>query len=732
MKKTGRWLAVIVLLSGVVAAQEVPAPAPDEPVEKVSTQLIQIDVTVTDKNGKVVQGLTADDFEIIENGEKQGISNISFISKVNRGVIAAGTEPIVNDPTGLPRALTAGEVRRTIAVVVDDLNLSFLSVDHTRKALRRFVDLQMEPSDLVAIIRTGGGVGTLQQFTSDKRLLHAAIDKIRWNPLGGSFDSLASVGQTDADISDRFTRESDLVAGGKTKQTTVTLTRESATEKKADDFKVPKIAASQEEGLYAQTSLGTVRYVIAGITQLPGRKTLMFFSDGITIGNESNKSRSASVFKYLEQVVDVANRSSVVVYTFDTKGMRSMSIGASDNTYEIIDGHRGAKERERTFEFKESQDGLSYFARQTGGKAVLNTDDLGGGIQRALDEQTGYYLLAYMPDAENFDPVTRKLNQFSVKVKRTGLNVSYRSGFFVNGPADAGPSQLAADREMADALLSPFSRNGIALNMNALFARESDQGAYVRTFLHIDARDLRFSDAKGGWKTAVFDVAAMLVGDEGAKFEKNESKFTIRTKGPTYEAMLRNGFVYVLMIPVAKPGLYQCRVALRDAGSGKIGSASQVIDVPDLSKKRLAVSSLVVEGVSPAGWQGLTQGSYQKVNGQVHAASTLMYDTVLRQFAPGNILRYGFEAYNLTLDQTSRPQIETQASVLQDGATVVEGKINRLDSRTLERRHDARVSGALTLTPDMAAGDYVFRVVVRDLIAGRESIQLLPFQIVSK
>jgi len=134
-------------------------------------------------------------------------------------------------PTAVPEPVQRSSIHRTIAIVLDDLNLSFGSIYQTRKSLRKFVDEQMQPDDLVAIIRTGGGVGALQQFTTDKRVLYAAIDKLRWNP-ASDVESLTSVSQNDSDITDRFRREGDSVAGGSGKQTTVVLPGDNAHNKK--------------------------------------------------------------------------------------------------------------------------------------------------------------------------------------------------------------------------------------------------------------------------------------------------------------------------------------------------------------------------------------------------------------------------------------------------------------------------------------------------------------------
>ena len=718
-------IGITIVLTISLFAMSFPQTTPDEDgkVVKVSTDLIQLDVSVTDKNGKVVPGLSQDDFELFENGERQVISNFGFVSRTAGGAnLGAAAARSGSNATISKKPLTAATVRRTIAVVVDDLNLSFGSIHLARKSLRKFVDEQMEPDDLVAIIRTRGGVGALQQFTSDKRILHAAIDRLRWNPSAG-FDSLSSVGQRDSDISERFTRESDNVAGGKSKTQTTVLVGESAHDKKSADG--AKNASSQESGIYVQSSLGAIKYVVSGMGKLPGRKAMMLFSDGIDIGNDSGKSRASSIYGYLQDIADLANRSSVVVYTFDTKGMRSMSIAASDNTYEIIDGHRGQKETARLNDFKDSQDGLVYFADRTGGRAFLNSDNLNWGIERAMDEQAGYYLLAYVPDADNFDAAKRRFSKLEIKVKRPGLKVSYRSGFFTGGEQSA-PSNVESSRTLANVLVSPFTQNDIALNIAALYADDKNDGPYVRSFLHIDARNLKFHDDSAGWKVATFDILAAAFGDNGVPADSKESTYTIKTKGATYEAMLERGFVYVLPVPLKKPGLYQFRVAVRDTDTGAIGSAYQILEVPDVSKRGLVLSSLAVENVSNETWRNISSGKVGTRPGQVQIPSTLLYDTVLRRFKPGSVLRYGYEVY----DESGTREIETRATIHRDNTVVLNGSTNRIDVSNQKDPRRIKLSGAITLAPSLEPGDYVLQITVFDRAKNRSAMQVLPFEIV--
>jgi VWFA-related protein len=725
-------------LTVAFAQQPTPSP-PEDQVVRISTDLIQIDVTVTDKNGKVVPGLGMDDFEVYENGEKQTLTTANFMRKLVGGATIGGQNAGAAKPgdvitAGPQTPITPGSVRRTIAIVVDDLNMSFGSVYYARKALHRFVDQQMEPGDLVAIIRTAGAVGALQQFTSDKRLLTAAVDAIRWNPLTSEVEALTPTGQTAQEVSERFTTESNVVAQRAGQDTSGRLSNmrphESITQTKARDFNDLKNANPLQAGIYAQASLGAMRYIVQGMNELPGRKVMMLFSDGVEIASDGTKSRNSVVYEMLQDLAEFANRSSVVVYTFDTKGMKSMSIQASDSTYEVIDGHRGQKERLRTDDFKASQEGLAYLAKQTGGQALLDSNDLNWGIQRSLEEQSGYYLLAYVPDAESFDPSKRRFNKLEVKVRQPGLTVAYRSGFFNTTPATLETAISGPQRDLVKALTSPFTSNKIPLTTNSLFAEEDAGGPYVRSFLHIDANSLKFSDTTDGWKTATFDIGAVAFGNNGVAVEQKEAQYTIKAKGPTFDTMLKKGFVYVLIMPVKKPGVYQYRVAIRDSATGNIGSASQIIDVPDLTKRKLTISSLAVENVSMAIWQNIAAGKVGSNPGQIQVPSTLLYDTVLREFKAGTVLRYGFEVYNAKSDGQSMPKLETQAKVLQNNAVVIEGNLNGVNASSQNDPRHVKVSGAILLKDTLQPGDYLLQLTVFDRSAKQSAIQILPFSII--
>ena len=258
----------------------------------------------------------------------------------------------------------------------------------------------------------------------------------------------------------------------------------------------------------------------------------------------------------------------------------------------------GERLMKRSQDHFDSQDGMYYLARETGGLFVHDNNDLNAGIREVLDDQAGYYLIGYHPDPSTFDPETgrRKFHRVRVRVKRPGLQVRSRNGFF--GVPEDGPKRptyRTRDEQLLAAMTSPFAAGGIHLKLTTVFTNGAKYGSYIHSLLHIDARDLAFSDDEEGWKKTVADVLVITFGDNGQEVDRSNKTFTIRLKGETYKTALRDGFVYALNHPIKKAGAYQMRVAVRDSESKRVGSASQFIEVPDVKKGRLALSGLVLK-----------------------------------------------------------------------------------------------------------------------------------------
>ncbi len=682
-------------------------PADDADVVKITTALIQIDVTVTDKSGKIFADLRRDEIEIYENGKKQDISNFTFISNV-RDVVEKGKD----NTAGVrlpPTTIKPEQVRRTIALVVDDLTLSFESTYYVRRALKKFVDEQMQDGDLVAILRTGAGIGALQQFTTDRRQLYAAIEKVKWNSIGAG--GIGAFAPLEAKI-DTGAPEAEPDPGERTAE---------GIEREFNDFR---------QSVFATGTLGAVNYVVRGMAELPGRKSVMLLSDGFKLFTKdaSGSIESGRVLNSLRRLIDQANRASVVVYTMDARGLQVTGITAADNTSGRSVEEIQKAQNNRSEELSDTQDGLQYLARETGGFAIINNNDLSGGIRRILDDQS-YYLVGYEPDADTFDPKTRRFNKLAVRVTRPGARVRYRSGFFGVSDENISRPKETGNQRLLTALTSPFAVNDISLRLNALFGSDQRQGAFVRSLLHIAAKDLTFTDGPDGSKQAIFDVLAVGFGDNGAAVDQISKTYTMSLRKDVYDRFLKNGFVYDFTFPMKKPSAYQLRVALRDHATEKVGSANQFVEVPNLKKNRLTLSGVGLENISLENWNKRNSGIAAN-----DIESNPLSDTSLRQFKRGTVLNYGFTIFNAKTTAVAPANLSSQVRLFLDGKPIFDGKSQPVLAAAAQNDPKAiNYAASLGLGTTMKAGEYVLQIVITDNLAKekRKTVtQFVQFEIV--
>ena len=662
----------------------------------------------------VVYSLPAEDFEDYENGQKQKISNFSFISAVKASTEAAAKPAVAaKDAIPVPSAkLRPEQIRRTIALVVDDLSLSFESTYQVRRALKKFVDEQMQDGDLVAIIRTGAGIGALQQFTSDKRQLYAAIDKVKWNPIGnGKIGAFAPIESSTLQQSK---------AAGNDNITDQDIEDERNQNNARDDFR---------SSIFATGTLGALKYIVTGMGELPGRKSVILLSEGFRLMERDDQGFSSSgrVLDFLKDLIDTANRSSVVFYTIDARGLQTLGFTAED---QISDTSPAAMEQslsDRRDELFETQSGLTYLAAETGGFAVLNNNDIAGGVRRVINDQS-YYLIAYEPDADTFDPAKRRFNKLEVKVNRKDLHVRYRSGFFnvaESNVAAAQPKAQTPADQLRTALMSPFGVSGLSLHLNALFGNSEKEGSFVRSLIHVPANELRFVDQPDGSKKAVFDVLAASFGDNGQVVDQLGKSYTLTAKPEVYKQLVEKGFVYHFAFPVKKPGAYQYRIAIRDETSGAVGSASQFIEVPNLKKNQLTISSIVLDSMTQDEWKKASTGNNDPL--PTNALDT----TALRQVKAGSVLRCGYEVYNARAAASGKADLTSKLRIIHDGKILLDGK-----PHPIEMQNDLQqIAGtaAINLGTQMAPGDYILQIIVTDNAAPAKkqlTSQYIEFEII--
>ncbi len=661
-------------------AQQPASPQTNQDVTRISTQLVQIDAVVTDKKGRHIEDLTQDDFELLVDGKKQQLTYFSHINlrgTIKRELPANRRTAASPAPESMPtRQIEPAEVNRTIAFIVDDLGLSFRSTEFVRETLRKFVAEQMQGGDLVAIIRTGNGLGMLEQFTSDKRILYSAIEKLTWNPLS-------------RDMTPTFADASTEV-----------------TDDQADKQAVLDTFEEFRETNFSTGTLGAIGFVVQGLRSLPGRKSVILLSDGFRVYSQNSDDNTTNqIIEAMKNLVEMAGRSRVVIYSMDAKGLQPFmpgaDVGGRPSASAVSDAQQSALE---------ALDGPIYLANQTGGFLITNTNDLNTGIQQALYDQQSYYLLGFDPEDEKFD---RRFHSIKIKVARSGLTVRTRSGFFGVEEEKTTEEPKTRGQQILSALLSPLGKRDLSLRMTPYFFNSSKEGPLVRTLFHIDCSKLTFKDGADGKKLLKLDLAAFAFAENGAAADVTAHRINLSFNEEQYRQVLANGLAYRRDFQLKKPGAYQFRAVLRDEESGNTGSASQFIQTPDLNKKHLAMSGLVL--TTPK-----TAAVSTPEKSDASSSIDLQTTPYVRIFPRIGWIQYGAAIYNASVDKkTGQPRISVQAEIYRDGKPVYQFPVRTIElSPGANPKHFDYV-GRLRLN-DFPAGNYLLRLIVIDGLAKKK------------
>lgn len=674
---------------------------------KVNVNLIQVDVTVLDKSGRHVEGLTADDFEVFRDGKRQVIKNVIFVSrppvKPEPPAPSGLTAPSTLLASSLPgKQLKAQDVRRTIAIYIDDLSINFANLLPVRDALRKFVEEQVQPGDLVAVYVSSGGLGLFQQFTTDKRAILASIERVRYRSLNG-VDSLAPISTNPAEED-----PNPSIA-------------QQALEMRLQE----EVNMQSRQDMLTAGMLSTASFIVRGLRELPGRKSMVVFSESIQLndipkaftnpnatamspgGMGSVRDRTVAA---LNSLVDLANRSGVTFYTVDPRGLQPLGLTAADQVSGSARAMQG-RLQQREMDFSSSQDGMATLAEETGGLFFHNTNDLGRAMAEAAKDQDGYYLIAFKPDDVTFEKTRQgqaKTHRLSIKVRKPGLKVRFRKSFSGGVDSDVAP---AASNPMLTAMQSPFRSLDIPMKLTPLYLEDEKAGSFIRAYLFVDPSRFQFVDdpAEAGdndqspWKKTVADQLLVLYDQNGAVVDRVAQSQTIRLRKAGMEKAMKNGMVQMMDIPVKRPGPYQLRAAMMDNATKKTGSSAQFIFIPDLKNKQLAMSDV-----------GVTTEAFLQ-------AKSADGSPGLRVLHGGDKLVYTAYIYNAKeMKGGGKPNLETQVILYRDGKVVFTGKRTTFQPAGFVEGKQLPLRGTLQLGSNIALGEYAVQVAVRDLEAPKK------------
>jgi VWFA-related protein len=588
-KAIGLLLTSITALGAVLGSQSQPKPADQDEAVRLRTELIQVQVVITDKQGRIIESLKKQDFELLEQGRPQ---EVSFFSEERIGL--QPVKPAVTNPDRVadesPPAKSATSTH-SILLFLDTLHLSGPSLIRARLSVKQFVDEQVTDKDTVVVATSGGVFGIFQNPVRNRLALHRMVERI------GDFDAsgqsnftpylAAMVKQGDKAAFEVAVRVfiSEELGGLSPGPGIEPLVRAKASQ-------VVEIASYRR-----QSALSVLSEVAERAMMMPGQRLLILLSDGFSLRNRYGTPDSGD----LQSAISKAVRSGVVIYSIDVKGLevaaefdasRRGVIGGSA-TIGRLSSYMNASAKDR-------QDGINALAQDTGGKAFFNTNDLKGALQKAVDLNRSCYTLAYYPPD---DKGNKEFRRITVRVKsHPEYNVRAQKGYFASDLKKAEEKELAQSpqQRLMAAIAKPLPVDDIGVSASADYLEVGTDGEQVSLQAVIDGTKLNYQEQNGRLLIEI-ELAAVVYDRTGKPIKTITETIRGAMSAAEAEAAKRTGFHYSKRIGL-KPGVYNIRLGLREAGTHRVGTAATWLEIPNLSQGKLAISSILLtkDSVEPS------------------------------------------------------------------------------------------------------------------------------------
>jgi VWFA-related protein len=673
----------IVLFSCMLAAQDV--------TFHTGAQLVVETVTVTDKSGKTVEGLTANDFRITEDGAPQTIRffepHTLPAASMPLSPLTASVLPFKRVPRNRVAPDRPGDARyRDRRLLVLYFDMTAMSPPDQLRALaaaRKFVRTQMAQPDLVALMMyEGGAVRVLEDFTSDRNRLLRAIQTLIVGEAEG-FD------QTDNDDS---TADTGAAFG-------------------QDDTEFNIFNTDRQ-----LSALQTAANMLSTVTE---KKSLIYFASGLRLNGLDNQAQ-------LQATINAALRANLSFWPIDARGLVAQPpLGdATQGSPGGIGMYSGSSVQTVSGHFAQSQDTLWALAKDTNGKAQLDNNDLAAGIVRAQQAVSSYYVIGYYSPNAALDGKFRR-----VKIAlREGLSagLDYRQGYYA-GKTFQKFSAADKERQLEDALMlgDPITELTIAMEVNYFQLNSAEY--FVPVTVKIPGRELALA-RRGGAERTLIDFIGEIKDEYGTTITNVRDKVNIKVSDATAAELAKRPIEYDTGFTIL-PGKYTIKFLARDAETGRIGTFQTAFTVPNLTKElqRVHISSVVLSSQRVDLKDALYNASKDK--GKAEAFNPLLHDgqklipSVTRVFSRSRDMYVYLQAY------TGAQPLLTYVTFYSANQKTLETAPLSI-TRTLDNKlKTAPVQFSVPLT-QLVPGDYNCQVTVLDPATGKAAFWKAPVVVV--
>jgi VWFA-related protein len=673
-------------LSVPLASQSPETLSAQLPTFKAEVEYVEVDALVTDQRGAVVRDLRKEDFQILEDGKSQAIAGFAFVEIPIETGDQPSSAPLEPDVRSNERPFTG----RVYVLILDDLHTASLRAQRVKRAAQQFIDRHLAENDLMAVVHIGGASNGSQEFTSDKRLLSAAVDRF----MGQKITS-ATMARNDQFFS------GPSVASGAV----------------ADPF-------DAERSFNARATTRVLTEVAEKLSTIRGRrKTILFISEGLDydITDVMSNRGASSILDGIRDAIAAATRSNASIYAVDPRGLTGMAD-------EAIEAGTFADQRPRTVEadpdaapsqgrpgigtgslrteLQMSQDSLRILAEETNGFAAVNANDFGSAFERIVSANSAYYVLAYNPPPGRRDG---RFHRIEVRTSRPGLTIRARRGYVV--PKTNSRAQRVGDGDVSPVLQRALNSVVPTSNLKVrLFAAPFiGTGANTSVVMGIELRggDLALADSQ---RLELAYVAVDMSGETRVDTDSFTFKLPAETKARIKQTGIR--FLKRLNIP---PGRYHFRVGAHDTATGAVGTVSYDLDLPAFSKLPFSMSGLLVS--SRAAASTVTARGDAELQKMMNAPPVS-----LRSFPQNDDVSVLAEVYDRT--GTTPHTVDIVTTIAAPEGRVVFERSDQRSSSELQGANGAYVHTARLPVSELAPGRYVLTVEARSRLGHTTSRQI--------
>jgi VWFA-related protein len=710
---------------------------------KVKTELMEVRTVVTNQKGAIIENLSKDDFELLENEKPQEISFFS-VSEIEKDRIVPekpGTS------TRTRERLSAPPVRTTL-LFVDNLHLSFSSLNRVKESVRRFIKEHLTEQDAVALATSGQTLGLAQQFTRDRQLLSYAVEQIRFGP---KYDDLFTP-----------TLAADVIAErGDGLRLAVDMMRKEYNMEcpcaRLLGFAHNRAVNILSQASYSRkTTLSILKDFAEQMIRLPGKRMIVVFSDGFTLLDSDSSIHNEDI----RAAVDRAVRSGVVIYSIDAKGLqipptfdagrRLMTTdpnnhpwtdetsaapptgpgnGSTAGTNSALTTNPDCAEEalhppdSRCFapdagmyatfvntSEREEQNGLYAIADQTGGKLFTNTNNLGDALERAFDANRFYYVLSYyLPpgsDARTFRNIKVRVRNHPDYTVRTARGYSLSD-------TTAGLEAEAAktpQQRLIQAMRSPLPMSDLGVSAQADYIEEEVDDKQVSLIVYFDGDRFQYTQ-KDQRNFVELEILSAFYDTSGRQVDAVSAHVEGRLTDSSLIKARTSGFRFTRRLAL-QPGVYQARIGVREEGTDRMGTATAWVEIPEIRSGKLSMSSLILHSAleidsERAAGDGIEVSELEQIR---MVQGMPLYER-------GNFCDYSFRVHQGT--EISTP-IAVMVELLQDGKTVRQEPWRKVkaEEKTSDKKGWFDLDGEVDLN-GLSAGIYELRVTLKETQSNR-------------